>query len=150
MPSLIAQFDQGKLTKQDRVSPFTKQPPRLYAAYPRCRWCHGSGCIQCETEMGKDYKVQFPDGPKPIAVIDTTTPEGVEKARQLISMEAITGFYKEGQQRSHSEIIDNPLLDHAIQQSGVPMDEAVNMMARAKLTEKISRKAIELGVSGDS
>lgn len=36
-------------------------------AYRDCRWCQGRGCISCEVEADKEYKRQFPDGPKPIA-----------------------------------------------------------------------------------
>jgi hypothetical protein len=46
--------------------PFT---PRVSAsgAYRDCKWCGGRGCLSCEVEADKEYKRQFPDGPKPLA-----------------------------------------------------------------------------------
>jgi hypothetical protein len=52
--------------------------------YRDCKWCGGRGCICCPGEAAKDYKKQFPNGPVPIATFDTTTPEGVEAAKQFI------------------------------------------------------------------
>lgn len=46
--------------------------PRISSsgAYRDCRWCHGVGCVSCEVEAEKEYKRQFPDGPKPIATFE--------------------------------------------------------------------------------
>jgi hypothetical protein len=57
--------------------------------YRDCPWCHGRGCLQCKIEADKEYERQFPNGPQPIATFDITTPEGVEKARQAIGVEAL-------------------------------------------------------------
>lgn len=57
--------------------------------YRDCKWCHGRGCLACEGERDKDYKHQFPEGPKPIATFDLTTAEGAERARQAIGFEAV-------------------------------------------------------------
>lgn len=57
--------------------------------YRDCPWCNGSGCNQCVFEAKKEYKRTFPDGPKPIASFDITTPEGVAAARQTIGKEAL-------------------------------------------------------------
>jgi hypothetical protein len=57
--------------------------------YCDCRWCGGQGCLYCEAEADKAYKAAFPDGPKPIATFDMTTPTGVETARKAIGRDAI-------------------------------------------------------------
>ncbi len=57
--------------------------------YRDCPWCSGSGCLQCPYEADKAYRKAFPDGPKPIATFDTTTPEGVSAARKAIGREAL-------------------------------------------------------------
>ncbi len=57
--------------------------------YRDCPWCGGSGCNQCRVEAEKEYKKTFPDGPKPIATFDITTPEGLAAARKLIGKETL-------------------------------------------------------------
>lgn len=52
--------------------------------YRDCRWCQGRGCLYCKSEADKAYKAAFPDGIKPIATFDTTTPEGVAAAKAFI------------------------------------------------------------------
>jgi hypothetical protein len=52
--------------------------------YRDCRWCQGRGCLYCKDEADKAYKAAFPDGPKPIATFDTSTPEGREQAVDFI------------------------------------------------------------------
>ena len=37
--------------------------------YRDCKWCLGKGCLSCPAEADKEYKRQFPDGPKPILTI---------------------------------------------------------------------------------
>lgn len=60
--------------------------------YRDCRWCEGKGCVSCKIEADKEYKRQFPDGPKPIATFSMEdilagklngllSPEGIESAR---------------------------------------------------------------------
>lgn len=34
--------------------------------YRDCKWCGGQGCLACPGEADKEYKRQFPDGPKPL------------------------------------------------------------------------------------
>lgn len=45
--------------------------------YRDCRWCHGGGCLYCESEYDKAYKREFPNGPEPILEIkyDEVTPQ---------------------------------------------------------------------------
>lgn len=33
--------------------------------YRDCKWCGGKGCLACPAEAEKEYKRQFPDGPRP-------------------------------------------------------------------------------------
>jgi len=55
-----------------------------HEVYRDCKWCKGKGCLQCKNEADKAYKEAFPDGPKPIATFDTTTPEGVVAAKGFL------------------------------------------------------------------
>jgi hypothetical protein len=52
--------------------------------YRDCKWCGGKGCQFCPAECEKEYKRQFPNGPVPVATFDTTTPQGVEKAKAFM------------------------------------------------------------------
>lgn len=60
--------------------------------YRDCPFCHGKGCIACPGEAGKEYKRQFPDGPKPLA---TFTAEELKdpQTRDLIGAEAIAKHF---------------------------------------------------------
>lgn len=55
-----------------------------HEVYRDCRWCRGKGCLYCKAEADKAYKATFPDGPKPFATFDTTTPEGVAAATDFL------------------------------------------------------------------
>lgn len=57
--------------------------------YRDCKWCGGKGCLSCEAEADKEYKRQFPDGPKPIATFKTDDPKDMEKANKAIGAKAI-------------------------------------------------------------
>lgn len=57
--------------------------------YRDCRWCGGNGCLACPSEADKAYKAAFPDGPKPIATFDISTPDGAEAARKAIGPDAL-------------------------------------------------------------
>ncbi len=45
------------------------QPRFDRGIYRDCKWCLGRGCLSCPAEADKEYKRQFPDGPKPILTI---------------------------------------------------------------------------------
>ncbi|WEX10309.1 hypothetical protein [Chelativorans sp. AA-79] len=66
------------------------------SVYRDCRWCYGKGCLYCEAEANAEYKRQFPDGSKPIATFDMTTPEGREAAKKAIGREAIEKAFGAG------------------------------------------------------
>jgi hypothetical protein len=64
--------------------------------YRDCRWCQGRGCLYCKSEADKAYKAEFPDGPKPIATFDLSTPEGIAAARRVIGPEALAKAFGPG------------------------------------------------------
>jgi hypothetical protein len=45
------------------------QPRFDRGIYRDCKWCGGKGCLACPAEADKEYKRQFPDGPKPMMTI---------------------------------------------------------------------------------
>ena len=50
-----------------KIEPMT---PRFFnGKYRDCKWCGGAGCLSCPAEADKEYKRQFPDGPKPLLAI---------------------------------------------------------------------------------
>jgi hypothetical protein len=53
--------------------------------YRDCKWCKGKGCLACPQEADKEYKRQFPDGPKPILVVDPHTEEGLDKLTSFLT-----------------------------------------------------------------
>lgn len=63
--------------------------------YRDCRFCNGRGCVACEGEAERAYKLAFPDGPKPVATFETT-PEGLRFANVTIGAEAIDKAFGPG------------------------------------------------------
>lgn len=149
MPSLIAAFDMKELPKeQSEVRCIPQQRPNNFHAYRNCKWCGGAGCICCQGEADKAYKAAFPDGPKPIAIIDLTTPDGVAKGRKLLSSEAIAGFIEEGTQEAKARIEGDSVLRSICASMDIPIDDALaRELGRQALPAKIAAKAIELGLS---
>jgi hypothetical protein len=49
-----------------------------------CRFCHGRGCLNCDTLINAEYKRQFPDGPKPLVTLKLNDPEEVQLLPQLM------------------------------------------------------------------
>lgn len=72
--------------------------------YRDCRWCNGRGCVSCKIEADKEYKRQFPDGPKPIA---TFSIEDIEsgKARDVLGPEAIDSAAVEARRLAIEKIV---------------------------------------------
>lgn len=62
--------------------------------YRDCKFCHGNGCLACPSERDKEYKRQFPDGPKPMATF--RMPEETGLAKDLIGADAITRHFGVG------------------------------------------------------
>lgn len=57
--------------------------------YVDCRWCGGSGCLQCETEASKAYEAAFPEGPQPIATFRADNPDDVKRFRSIFGADAL-------------------------------------------------------------
>lgn len=64
--------------------------------YRDCKWCGGKGCLACPGEYDKEYKRQFPDGPKPLASFKTDNPKDMEIANECIGAKAIEKFFGDG------------------------------------------------------
>ncbi len=52
--------------------------------YRDCPWCLGLGCLQCKAEAEKAYKLAFPNGPEPEAVIAFNAQEGESKLQAAL------------------------------------------------------------------
>jgi hypothetical protein len=52
--------------------------------YRDCRFCHGKGCLACESERDKEYKRQFPNGPEPTATFQRNNPEDMKALEEMI------------------------------------------------------------------
>ena len=65
--------------------------------YRDCRFCGGNGCLACQAEAEKEYKRQFPDGPKPIITARTDNAEELKRMKKVIGKEALSkAFGPEG------------------------------------------------------
>lgn len=64
--------------------------------YRDCRFCKGSGCLACQAEVEKEYKRQFPDGPKPIITAKTDNAEELERMKKVIGKEALSKAFGPG------------------------------------------------------
>jgi len=51
--------------------------------YRDCKFCGGRGCLACPAEADKEYKRQFPNGPKPIATFKTDDPKDMERLEKM-------------------------------------------------------------------
>jgi len=51
--------------------------------YRDCKFCGGRGCLACPAEADKEYKRQFPNGPKPIATFKTDDPKDMERLGKM-------------------------------------------------------------------
>jgi hypothetical protein len=49
-----------------------------------CRFCHGRGCLNCDTLINAEYKRQFPDGPQPLVTLQLNDPEEAQLLPQLM------------------------------------------------------------------
>jgi hypothetical protein len=46
-----------------------------------CTFCGGRGCLACQKQADREYKRQFPDGPKPILTIPLYNVDGDTEAQ---------------------------------------------------------------------
>ena len=51
--------------------------------YRDCKFCGGRRCLACPAEADKEYKRQFPNGPKPIATFKTDDPKDMERLGKM-------------------------------------------------------------------
>jgi hypothetical protein len=72
------------------------QPRFANGIYRDCRFCAGKGCIACPSEAHKEYKRQFPDGPKPLATFNLEDDTDREKMADLVGAPAIAKHFGEG------------------------------------------------------
>lgn len=81
--------------------------------YRDCRWCAGRGCLYCKAERDRAYARVFPEAAQPIVSVDTSTQEGMERARRVLGAEAMQhAFGPSG--RGAAEIIENAILDEDV------------------------------------
>lgn len=87
------------------------QPRFANGVYRDCKWCGGRGCLSCEAEADKEYKRQFPDGPKPIASFSTVGMSGDEVGgilAKVLGSKAIDAASKEASVRADRILEENP------------------------------------------
>lgn len=79
------------------------------SAYSRCQWCHGKGCMGCESEAKsefarrqKEYDERFPDGPEVV----TIPRDRLSDAKDSIGAEAIQKSFGVGGGGA-AEVFDN-------------------------------------------
>ena len=63
--------------------------------YRDCPFCRGKGCLACPAEANKEYKRQFPDGPKPLATF-TAAELNDPKTKELIGADALSKHFGAG------------------------------------------------------
>ena len=92
--------------------------------YRNCKFCQATGrrgCLACESEAEKDYKKEFPDGPKPIASFTFDSEQG-----KIDALKAIFGAITKGTQLADEDaerrITENSdvgaILRHAAESQG--------------------------------
>lgn len=74
------------------MQPHRAHRKRMEAA-PICPIGKGIYREATDAELDAAYNAQFPEGPKPIATFDLNKREDVERARSVLSPEAITKFF---------------------------------------------------------
>lgn len=76
--------------------------------YRDCRWCQGRGCVHCPAEADKEYKRQFPDGPKPIATFKLSDVDDMKRLRSVLGPEAMMAAKAEGSRRAAKILKEHP------------------------------------------
>lgn len=98
--------------------------------YRDCKWCGGKGCLACPGEAEKEYKRQFPDGPKPIAsfTIEDLKDEGVLCIlKKLIGPDAVMAAKDEGHKLAEKFIEQHP---ETLESSGGNKKETIKELAQ--------------------
>lgn len=82
------------------------------AIYRDCRWCNGQGCVACPGEADKEYKRQFPEGPKPIATFKLSEVSEIGRLKSVLGPQAVMAAKAEGDRlaakilKKHPAILD--------------------------------------------
>ncbi len=63
--------------------------------YRDCPFCKGKGCLACPAERDKEYKRQFPDGPKPLATFSNDEMND-PATKELIGADALAKHFGAG------------------------------------------------------
>lgn len=106
--------------------------------YHGCKWCRGSGCLQCQIEEDKAYKADFPNGPEPLATIaHDGTPEGVAS----ILMKLLGGIDEEAKKRAE-EI--EPDAHHALSQFGVTDEQIRSHILHSAAVDILGERAVAM------
>lgn len=114
--------------------------------YRDCKWCGGKGCLACPGEADKEYKRQFPDGPKPILTI-TAAQLGnkpfMETIKGLIGPAAIMAAKEAGAKRAAQKVDSNPMI---LQIAGCTREQAVAALALGETGSVIEENIINAGL----
>lgn len=125
------------------------QPRFENGVYRNCKWCGGKGCLACPAEAEKEYKRQFPDGPKPIATFKTADlgEGGISGLlKSLIGPEAIMAAKAEGAKRAAEVIASNPsVLDIA----GCTKEQAEAVLGTGYAGEILHENIIKAGIKSE-
>lgn len=118
--------------------------------YKDCKWCRGEGCIYCETEAEKEYKRQFPDGPKPIATFKTGNDADVARVIEtLFGDKALTAAKSEAAIRAHKTIEENPLVAQLVSQmEGVTIHDAEAALASSMIPQVLEEQIVKASKAG--
>lgn len=96
--------------------------------YRDCKWCGGKGCLACPAEADKEYKRQFPDGPKPIAQFSTADIEGgaLGLFKSIFGLDAIMAAKAEGESLAVKMVDERPEI---VSLSGHPKDDVIEVLS---------------------
>ena len=79
---------------------------QLKHAYPRCQWCHGTGCLACDAER----RMHQERASQPIFSAQRDDPEDMEALRRVFGRDALDhAFGPEG--RGMAEIEENAAIE---------------------------------------
>ncbi len=59
--------------------------PQLKGAFPGCKWCYGTGCLQCDKERAKAHEKAL----QPIFSADLENPDDVALLKETFGVEAL-------------------------------------------------------------
>ena len=112
--------------------------------YRDCKWCGGKGCMCCKSEAEKEYKRQFPDGPKPIATFRRDDPEAMAILGNLLSQTGLESVFAESERRAEVAVDERPFVVGLIQ---APSDreEAVQLISSELFHDVLAERLADAG-----